>query len=55
MKCRDHYCTLRNKTNYEHLSQFVIPNWGTQSALTALKQKINVRKVVGQMTDLSLG
>jgi hypothetical protein len=20
------------KTNYEHLSQFVIPNWGTQSA-----------------------
>ncbi len=30
-KFHEQYCMLRNKTNYEHLSQFVIPNWGTQS------------------------
>jgi len=31
-KSHEQYCTLCNKTNYEHLSQFVFPNWGTQSA-----------------------
>ena len=32
MKSHEQYCVLRTETNYEHLSQFVIPNWGTQSA-----------------------